>query len=156
MGAPAHDEDWNVTGYSKDVFWFDFEGGDYIEILNGMLALSEGSCLDEVTDVQEDMSDVDWERGRGTVTVSLCFHGEQYQWDMKMYYDWIDAGALGILNSLLKQEGSQKHFYATGDNGQGAIVFFCTEDWAEEFMAKTGLALEKDITKADVVQKAAD
>ena len=29
----------------------------------------------------------------------------------------------------------------TGDNGQGAIIFFCTPEWAEAFSEKTGLKL---------------
>lgn len=160
MGAPAYDEEWNLTGYSGEVFWFDFEGfdisTDYISILNGMLALAEGSCLDDVTDIREDMTDADWERGRGTVTVNLRWNGEPYEWDMEMYDDWIDVRVLGILNPLLEQEGSQKYFYATGDNGQGAIVFFCTPEWAEQFTQKTGLALEKSTAKADEVRKAVD
>lgn len=147
MGAPTYDEEWNVTGYAAAVFWFDFEGfdisTDYIDILNGMLALAEGSCLDDVTDIREDMTDADWESGRGTVTVSLRWKGEPYEWDMEMYNDWIDVSVLGILNPLLEQEGSQEYFYATGDNGQGAIVFFCTQEWAEQFTQKTGLVLEK-------------
>ena len=147
MGAPTYDEEWNVTGYAADVFWFDFEGfdisTDYIDILNGMLALAEGSCLDDVTDIREDMTDADWESGRGTVTVSLRWKGEPYEWDMEMYNDWIDVSVLGILNPLLEQEGSQEYFYATGDNGQGAIVFFCTQEWAEQFTQKTGHVLEK-------------
>ena len=147
MGAPTYDEEWNVTGYAADVFWFDFEGfdisTDYIDILNGMLALAEGSCLDDVTDIREDMTDADWESGRGTVTVSLRWKGEPYEWDMEMYNDWIDVSVLGILYPLLEQEGSQEYFYATGDNGQGAIVFFCTQEWAEQFTQKTGLVLEK-------------
>ena len=147
VGAPTYDEEWNVTGYAADVFWFDFEGfdisTDYIDILNGMLALAEGSCLDDVTDIREDMTDADWESGRGTVTVSLRWKGEPYEWDMEMYNDWIDVSVLGILNPLLEQEGSQEYFYATGDNGQGAIVFFCTQEWAEQFTQKTGLVLEK-------------
>ena len=147
MGAPTYDEEWNVTGYAADVFWFDFEGfdisTDYIDILNGMLALAEGSCLDDVTDIREDMTDADWESGRGTVTVSLRWKGEPYEWDMEMYNDWIDVSVLGILNPLLEQEGSREYFYATGDNGQGAIVFFCTQEWAEQFTQKTGLVLEK-------------
>lgn len=147
MGAPTYDEEWNVTGYAADVFWFDFEGfdisTDYIDILNGMLALAEGSCLDDVTDIREDMTDADWESGRGTVTVSLRWKGEPYEWDMEMYNDWIDVSVLGILNPLLEQESSQEYFYATGDNGQGAIVFFCTQEWAEQFTQKTGLVLEK-------------
>lgn len=156
MGAPTYDEEWNVTGYADEVFWFDFEGfdisADYIDVLNGMLALSEGSCLDDVTDIQEDMSDADWEKGRGTVTVSLCWKEQIYLYDMEMYNDWIDSEVLGIFNPLLEQEGSQRYFYATGDNGQGAIVFFCTPEWAERFTQKTGLVLEKETTKADEVR----
>ncbi len=156
MGAPTYDEEWNVTGYADEVFWFDFEGfdisADYIDVLNGMLALSEGSCLDDVTDIQEDVSDADWEKGRGTVTVSLCWKEQIYLYDMEMYNDWIDSEVLGIFNPLLEQEGSQRYFYATGDNGQGAIVFFCTPEWAERFTQKTGLVLEKETTKADEVR----
>lgn len=156
MGAPTYDEEWNVTGYDDEVFWFDFEGfdisADYIDVLNGMLALAKESCLDGVTDIQEDMSDADWEKGRGTVTVSLCWKEQIYLYDMEMYNDWIDSEVLGIFNPLLEQEGSQRYFYATGDNGQGAIVFFCTSEWAEQFTQKTGLVLEKETTKADEVR----
>lgn len=146
MGTPDYDEDWNVTGYSEEVFWFDFEGvdisTDYIDVLNGMLALAQESALDSVSDIREDTEDVDWERGRGTVTVSLTWEGRAYQYDMKVYNDWIDGEVLAIFNSLLEQEASQERFYVTGDNGQGGIVFFCTEEWAAEFSEKTGLLLE--------------
>ncbi len=148
MGGPSYDEDWNVTGYSSEVFWFDFEGfdisNDYIEVLNGMLALAQESPLDSVSDIREDMEDFDWEKGRGTITVSLNFKGQTYRYDMEGYDDWIDGRVLSIFNELLEQEASTKYFYATGDNGQGAIVFFCTEEWAAEFMQKTGLILERD------------
>lgn len=153
MGAPDYDDDLRIVGYSDEVFWFDFEGfdlsTDYIDILNGMLALSQGSCLDGVTDIEEDTEKVDWERGRGTVTVSLTLNGAQYQWDMEAYYDWIDGDVLGVFNALLEQEDSQKFFYATGDNGQGAIVFFCTEEWARAFEMATGLEMEATFTEWD-------
>ena len=60
---------------------------------------------------------------------------------MDMQYDWIDGDVLGMLNALLVQGGSGKFFYAAGDNGQGAIVFFCTAEWAEDFGEATGLDL---------------
>ena len=158
MGAPAYDEEWNPTGYSEEVFWFDFEGfdisTDYIDILNGMLALAQGSALDGVSDIRENTADVDWERGRGTAGVSLTWKEQTYSYDMEVYNDWIDGRVLGIFNLLLEQEGSKEYFYAAGDNGQGAIVFFCTPEWAEQFTQKTGLALEKSTTKADEVRKA--
>ena len=61
---------------------------------------------------------------------------------MNVHYDWIDSDVLGILNALLIEGKSQKYFYVTGDNGQGAIVFFCTAEWAENFSEATGLELE--------------
>ena len=156
VGAPEYDEDWNLVGYSDQVFWFDFEGfdlsTDYIYILNGMLALAQGSPIESVSDIMEEIDDAEWEKGRGIVTVSLDWQGQTYLYDMRMFYDWIDEGILGILNPLLEKEGSQKYFYVTGDNGQGAIVFFCTPQWAEEFMEKTGLLLEMTRTKADKVR----
>lgn len=146
LGAPRYSEDWTVVEeYSKDVFWFDFEGldisTDYIAILDGMLALAEDSCLDTVTNISEDDSKVNWERGNGTVTVSLEWDGQIYDWYMDVQYDWIDSDVLGVLNALLIQGKSQKFFYAAGDNGQGAIVFFCTAEWAEDFGEATGLEL---------------
>ena len=151
MGAPDYDDDLRIVGYSDEVFWFDFEGfdlsTDYIDILNGMLALSQGSCLDGVTNIEEDTENLDWERGTGTVTVSLTFNGAQYHWDMEAYYDWIDGDVLGIFNALLEQEDSRKYFYATGDDGQGAIVFFCTEEWARGFEMATGLEMEATFTE---------
>lgn len=66
LGAPQYNEDWTaIEEYSRDVFWFDFEGWDYIDVLNGMLALAEDGSLDTVTNISEDDSKVDWERGKG-------------------------------------------------------------------------------------------
>lgn len=141
LGMPQYDDDWNVTGYAQDVFWFDFEGAGYQYVLEGMLALAQGSCLDTVTDIHEDSSEVDWEQGKGTIAVSLDWEGQTYHWYMDVYYDWIDGDVLGILNALLIEGKSQKFFYVTGDNGQGAIVFFCTAEWAEDFQEATGLEL---------------
>lgn len=143
LGAPQYNEDWTaIEQYSKGVFWFDFEGWGYADVLNGMLALAQDSCLDTVTNISEDDSKVDWERGKGTLTVSLEWDGQTYHWDMNVHYDWIDSDVLGILNALLIEGKSRKYFYVTGDNGQGAIVFFCTAEWAENFSEATGLELE--------------
>lgn len=146
LGRPDYDEDWNVVGYSSEVFWFDFEGfdltTDYIDLLNGMLALAQESPLDSVNNIREDTENVDWEKGRGRITVSLNWEGKNYEYKMKVFYDWIDDEALTIFNELLEGQDTPKRFYAMGDNGQGVIVFFCTEEWAEEFAQKTGFVLE--------------
>ncbi len=139
------DEEGNLVEGTGEVFWFDFEGmdvsTDYIYVLEGMLALAEGSPLDGIGEIEEDIGDVDWERGRGTVTVSLTWEGQKYEWDMKVYYDWIDSDVLGILNSLLRKSQSEKYFYIADDGGQGVIVFFCTKEWAEKFTKTTHIKL---------------
>lgn len=153
LGTPEYDDDGVVTGYPKDVFWFDFEGydisTDYINILDGMLALAEGSSLDSVRDIRENTTTVEWERGRGTITISMFWNGQTYWWDMDMYYDWIDEDILGVLNELLIESKSDKLFWTAEDNGQGALVFFCTSEWAEAFMDETGLELAHYTTRAD-------
>jgi len=153
LGAPEYDGAGNIVGYSEEVFWFDFEGfdisTDYIKVLEGMAVLAEGSSLDDVSDIHENTDDMDWEQGTGTIIVSLTFRGQEYLYDMEVYNDWIDGNVLGIFNPFLEQENSQKFFYVTGDNGQGAIVFYCTPAWAEEFMKETGLVLEYCTTLSD-------
>ena len=149
LGAPSYDENWKVTGYSDEVFWFDFEGWDigtdYIEVLEGMRALAKGGILDGVANIRENTDAVDWEKGTGMVEVMLEWQGQTRVWQMDMYYDWIDGEVLGIFNSLLEQAGEKERFYATGDNGQGALVFYGDPVWAAEFEKATGLALDAPV-----------
>lgn len=146
MGMPIYDEEWEIVGYSDEVFWFDFEGWDistdYIEVLEGMKALATESSIDDVKNIRENTDDVNWEEGSGEVTVSLEWKGDTYSWQMEVEYDWIDGEVLGIFNSLLERDGAAERFYVTGDDGQGALVFYCTADWASEFERATGLELE--------------
>ncbi len=146
LGMPAYNEEWEITGYSDEVLWFDFESmdisTDYIVILEGMKALAVGSCIDNVNNIQEDISGVDWENGLGTVTVSFEWQGDEYSCQMDVEYDWIDGKILGVFNSLLEQDNAEERFYVTGDDGQGALVFFGTADWAEKFEKTTGLELD--------------
>lgn len=145
MGTPLYDENWEIAGYSEEVFWFDFEGWDistdYIEVLEGMKALAQGSSIDSVKNIREDTDSVNWEEGSGEITVRLEWRGQEYFWQMDVEYDWIDGEVLGIFNSLLEQDGTAERFYATGDGGQGALVFYCAQDWAEKFENATGLEL---------------
>lgn len=146
LGMPRYNEEQEIIGYSDEVFWFDFEGWDistdYIEVLEGMKALAAGSLLDGVKNIRENVDNVDWEAGSGEVTVSLEWQGREHSWQMDVQYDWIDGRVLGIFNSLLAQEKAGERFYAAGDGGQGALVFFCSEAWAEKFEKATGLALD--------------
>lgn len=111
-----------------------------------MKALAAGSAIDSVERIRENTDRVNWEEGIGEVIVSLEWNGQQYAWQMDVEYDWIDGEVLGIYNSLLKQEGAAERFYAMSDDGQGAIVFFCTEEWADEFEQAVGLQLDFYVT----------
>lgn len=146
LGMPSYNDEWEITGYSGEVFWFDFEGWDigtdYIEVLEGMLALTHEGELDGVTNIREDIQNVDWEAGEGSLTVLLEWKGETCSWRMEVENDWIDGTVLGIFNSLLKEEDIASRYYATGDGGQGALVFFGTKEWAKKFEEATGLELD--------------
>lgn len=134
-----------------EVFWFDFEGWDidtdYIRILEGMQKLSAGSILDDVENIREDTENMNWEMGTGTITVSLEWNGQEHSWKMDVDNDWIDAEVLGIYNGLLEKEGVSERFYMTGDDGQGAFVFYCTKEWASAFEDATGLDMELYMVK---------
>lgn len=151
MGMPSYDEEWNIDGYSQELFWFDFEGrdisSDYIDVLEGMLALAPGSPLDGIEDIREDTEKVDWEKGTGSVDVAFWLDGRTYSWEMDMQYDWIDGDILGVLNSILEKTDVQERFFVTGDDGQGALVFYRTPEWAKRFEKATGLPMVTPVTK---------
>ena len=112
-----------------------------------MQKLSAGSILDHVENIQEDTENINWEKGTGTITVSLEWNGQEHSWNMDVQSDWIDADVLGIYNGLLEREGVSERFYMTGDDGQGAFVFYCTKEWASAFEKATGLDLELYMVK---------
>lgn len=107
------------------------------------MALAPQSAISSVTNISEDTTNVDWDKGSGSIEVSLEWNGQEYTWDMDMYYDWIDEDVLKILNSLLEQTDEEERFYVTGDDGQGAIVFYCSKEWAEEFQNATWLEMSE-------------
>ena len=149
LGVPSRDENGRVSGYPEEVFWFDFEGwdisNDYTEVLEGMLALAGDSPLEDVTEISEDTENMDWEAGSGSITVKLLWKGRSCSWDMDVEYDWIDPDILGVFNGLLEQTDAAERFYVIGDNGQGALVFYRTAEWAQAFEKATGLMPEAPV-----------
>lgn len=149
LGAPSRDENGRISGYPEEVFWFDFEGwdisSDYMEVLEGMLALAGDGPLEDVTEIAEDTENMDWEAGSGSITVKLLWKGQSCSWDMDVEYDWIDPDILGVFNGLLEQTDAAERFYVIGDNGQGALVFYRTAEWAQAFEKATGLAPEAPV-----------
>lgn len=137
-------QEWKAV--SKTVYWFDFEGRDisydYIDILNGIQGISNGELL--LSHMSEDTGKVDWDKGTGTIEVTFTLNGRAYSYTADVDNDWIDPELIGYLNNILKENGIEKRVYSMGDNGQGAILFYKTEKWADEFKQKTGIKLEKN------------
>lgn len=144
LGYPTYDEDtWEVVEYSKQAYWMDFEGWDistdYIQILKGVAAMSEGEVT--FTDMMEDIYNVDWDKGEGTIDVTFKCSGELYEFEAKVEDDWIDTDFIGFLNEVLDSEGYTKNIYACYDGGQGNVLFYRDEAWAKRFVELTGIEL---------------
>ncbi len=144
LGYRKYDEEtWEVVEYSKQAYWLDFEGWDistdYIEILKGVAAMSDGEL--EFTDMQEDIYNVNWEKGTGAIDVTFKCNGNPYEFEAKVINDWIDADFIGYINEVLDKEGYTKNLYACYDNGQGNILFYRDDAWAKRFVELTGILL---------------
>ncbi len=145
LGMPEWDQEtWEVTSYPDQAFWFDWEAFDleesYREILSSINDMSGGSCA--VTDIQIDMSEVDWEDGGGRIAVRFQVNGVAQECTVAVENDWLDPVFLEYINRGLKAAGVTERIYAMDDGGQGSILFFRNRDWAKEFEKKTGVRLE--------------
>ncbi len=145
VGMPERDyEAWEITRYSDQAYWFDWEGFDmsmeYVYILNGLNAMSGGDFT--ITDAQQEMSDADWDKGTGTVLVRFHINGEQCEYKMKFMNDWLDSDIIRDLNDALDKAGIEKRVYAMADDGQGCILFYRDKEWAKRFRKETGIRLE--------------
>lgn len=147
LGYQKYDQEtWEVIEYSKQAYWLDFEGWDistdYIEILKGVAAMSDGEL--EFTDMKEDIKDVNWDEGTGTIDVTFECNGNAYEFEANVMNDWIDADFIGFINDVLDKEGYTKNLYACYDGGQGNVLFYRDEAWALEFVSMTGIELGLD------------
>lgn len=147
LGMPKRDTGtWEITEYSDQAYWFDFEGWDistdYLEILKGVQAISGGEIV--FTEMEENTDDVDWEKGTGTIQVSFLLNGRPCEYIARMEYDWIDPGFLTYLMKELAGMKTGKKLYACSDHGQGCILFYREEAWAEEFVKRTGMLMETE------------
>ncbi|MBD5460260.1 MAG: hypothetical protein HDR26_04865 [Lachnospiraceae bacterium] len=148
IAVPKRDrETWRVTEYPRQAYWFDWEAadveGDYENILRGLESISGGELSFEK--IVTDSSQVDWEWGEGTITLSFVCCGKPFEIEMRVENDWLDPGVIDKLNRVIGQVGTGgegKRIYACGDGGQGVILFYCDADWAREFTRKTGIEME--------------
>lgn len=144
ISYPRYDEEtWEVIGFSDQAYWFDLEGfdigEDYMEILNGIQALSGGQFV--ISEVTYDTQHVDWENGRGFVQINFLLNGKPCEYKAKMESDWLDRGIISYVGRQLKKEHTISRLYSMDDDGQGLILFFRKAEWADQFRERTGKAL---------------
>lgn len=145
LGMPEWDEEtWEVTRYSDQAFWFDWEAfsleGTYHDILSSINAMSGGRCA--VSDIQIDTAEVDWEGGSGRIAIRYQVNGTPQECTVSVQNDWLDPVFLEYVNRGLKAAGVPERIYAMDDGGQGSVLFFRDKAWAKEFQKKTGVELE--------------
>lgn len=143
-GAGDYDYDtWKWIPGSNGVYWFDAEylnvDSMYTEFLSGVSALDPEELA--FTHIQEDYSQVDWERGTGQVNISFDWNGNTYGTNASMMNDWFDVSVLETVSDIIGANSDRKLYYAY-DGGQGYLVFYSDAQWAKEFTQLTGIALE--------------
>lgn len=145
LGMPKRNYDtWEMESYPDQAYWFDWEGFDisqeYVFILNGVNAMAKGEV--SITDISQEMSDADWEKGSGTIHISFCVNGTPYDYQLRLEHDWLDTRIIADINDALKRSGIEKRVYAAEDGGQGCVLFYRDKEWAKRFREATGIRLE--------------
>ena len=149
---------------SSDVYAFDAERDDienmYHMFLQGITAIVPGF---EVTDVCEKIEEYE-ETGsfsdrmkqaeetgiwpaEGITTVSFCLNGHTYQRELGFYGDWIDGNAIDWMNEVLEQENYDGRIHCYDDGGQGYILLYGTQEFAqrlEEIIGKQDICMMND------------
>lgn len=147
MGVGIYNETTEKYDYHPSVYWFDFEGWDisedYLDILNAIQVMGDGDF--ELTDMEEDLQNANWEEGTGAILVMFRYNKNAYAFEAQMMYDWIDPDIIGFFNEVLEKERNPKRIYCMDDGGQGVILFYNTKEWAGEFFKKTGITLEAPV-----------
>lgn len=137
---------WEWTPARNGVYTFDMEAWEvsmmYTNFLKGVSAMSGGAL--EFTDIVEDDSQVDWESGSGTKTVSFTFRGERYQLEAELIFDWYDVDFLNEISRIVNNSGEEKRLLYLCD-GQMVSVFYRDDAWARQFRKLTGFSLDDQI-----------
>jgi len=146
LGMGDYDFDtWEWAPSSSQVYAFDMEvfdvGNMYSNFFKGITAINNNEF--EITDINEDMSLGNEESGIGIKNVTFLYNGTPCQFHAKAMYDWFDGSIISYMNEVFKKEKNPKRLYYMTDGYQELIIFYCSEEWAAEFTAKTGFTLSK-------------
>lgn len=126
--------------YSFDVEVFNIEKM-YTDFLLGISALDREALNFE--NIQEDTSNVNWEKGTGARTVSFEWRGKSFCLEAEMNHDWFDLTVANNLNKIITENQGDKRLFFTSDGYQECIVFYRSTDWAKAFQKETGLVLSE-------------
>lgn len=143
IGYGDYDGETDTYSYNPTVYWLDYEvwdiKQDYIDILNGLQAMGREDF--KLSKLSEDCQNVDWKNGTGAILVMFHYNNHAYAFEAMMHNDRIDGNVIGFFNEVLEKEQNVKRFYYIMDEGQGAILFYNTEEWAVRFFEITGIEL---------------
>ncbi len=77
--------------------------------MNGVIAISGGEFA--ITDIEEDTSQVDYDKERGKQILSFKYNGKPYTFEAEFYGDWLDCDVVGFMNDVFAAEGIPNAFW---------------------------------------------
>ncbi len=123
------------------VCWFDVEAADivgdyekdYENILRGMESMAGGDLVFD--QIHIDYSQVDWEEGRGEMTLTFTCNGRPCEILLKVLDDWLDVSMLDKLNAIIEALPGYtgRKIFGCSDMGQEVFLFYQDAFWAQEF-----------------------
>lgn len=147
IGMGDYDDDWNWSPNNKTVYVFDIEVFNLAEMYTDFLAGVSFIGNDELnfTNIVEDLSNVNEDKGTGYRTVSFDWNDERFTIQAKEMNDWFDLDFANSLNEIIIAHGSGKQLYFADDGYQFVIVFYQDAEWAKDFTKRTGCPLSSKI-----------
>lgn len=136
LGAGTYDETtWEWTPSSNGVYRLDMEVWDvgcmYTDFLTGISALNPDELL--FTDIIEDHSMVDYKNQTGTIHLRFRLNEKLHEITIPFSGDWISLDALSDIAQIVQSENNENSLFFASDEGQGLLVFYRSQKWAEEF-----------------------
>lgn len=149
LGFGTYDpETWEWSPSSTNVYAFDMEVLNldtmYEDFLRGVAALGDGDL--EFSNIEENLDKVDWDNGTGSRSVKFEWRGMNCHLGAEVMNDWFDLSVADDLNSLLAAHCDGKQLYFGSDGYQIVYVFYCDAEWAEAFVATTGMQLAERLS----------
>lgn len=147
IGMGDYDDDWNWFPNNKTVYAFDIEVFNlpemYTDFLAGVSFIGNGEL--NFTNIVEDLSNVNEEKGTGYRTISFDWNDERFTIQTKEMNDWFDLNFANQLNKIIIEHSTGKQLYFADDGYQFVIVFYRDTNWANDFTKRTGCLLSSKI-----------